>query len=58
LLALYLVFLVVMIVTVVPVSLAFQALLRPFLQAWLSRMKHQFEMPSGSATDRLPLYED
>lgn len=58
LLALYLVFLVVMIVTVVPLSLALQALLRPFLQAWLGRIKHQFEMPSGSATDRLPLYED
>jgi hypothetical protein len=58
LLALYLVFLVVMIVTVVPLSLALQTLLRPFLQAWLGRIKHQFEMPSGSATDRLPLYED
>jgi hypothetical protein len=58
LLALYLVFLVVMIVTVVPVSLALQAVLRPFLKTWLGRMKKQFEMPSGSATDRLPLYED
>ena len=58
LLAVYLVFLVLMIVTVVPISLALQALLRPFLRAWLGRMKHQFEMPSGSATDRLPLYED
>jgi hypothetical protein len=58
LLAVYLVFLVLMIVTVVPVSLALQALLRPLLRAWLGRIKHQFEMPSGSATDRLPLYED
>ena len=58
LLALYLVFLVLMIVTVVPISLALQALLRPFLAHWLGRIKHQFEMPSGSATDRLPLYED
>lgn len=58
LLALYLIFLVVMIVSVVPVSLALQAVLRPFLRVWLGRMKHQFEMPSGSATDRLPLYED
>lgn len=58
LLALYLVFLVLMIVTVVPISLALQALLRPFLATWLGRIKHQFEMPSGSATDRLPLYED
>ena len=57
-LALYLVFLVAMIATVVPISLVLQALLRPLLRAWLGRIKHQFEMPSGSATDRLPLYED
>jgi len=58
LLALYLVFLVVMIVTVVPISLFLQAVLRPLLRPWLGRIRHQFEMPSGSATDRLPLYED
>jgi hypothetical protein len=58
LLAIYLAFLVLMIVTVVPISLTLQALLRPVLRAWLGRIKHQFEMPSGSATDRLPLYED
>jgi len=58
LLALYVVFLVVMIVTVVPTSLALQALLRPLLGAALSRIKHQFEMPSGSAKDRLSQYED
>ena len=58
LLALYVVFLIAMIVTIVPTSLALQALLRPFLADWLGRIKHQFEMPSGSATDRLPLYED
>jgi hypothetical protein len=58
LLALYVVFLVVMIVTVVPVSLALQAVLRPFVGGWLARIRAQFEMPSGSATDRLPQYED
>ncbi|KNZ32798.1 MAG: dialkylrecorsinol condensing enzyme [Methylibium sp. NZG] len=58
LLAIYVAFLVVMIVTIVPLSLALQALLRPVLRPWLGRIKHQFEMPSGSATDRLPLYED
>jgi hypothetical protein len=47
-----------MIVTVVPTSLLLQALLRPMLGGWLGRIKHQFEKPSGSATDRLPLYED
>ena len=58
LLALYVTFLILMIITVVPTSLLLQALLRPMLGGWLGRIKHQFEMPSGSATDRLPLYED
>ncbi len=58
LLALYVVFLVLMIATVVPTSLLLQALLRPLLGGWLGRIKHQFEKPSGSATDRLRLYED
>jgi hypothetical protein len=58
LLALYVVFLILMIATVVPTSLLLQALLRPVLGGWLGRIKHQFEKPSGSATDRLPLYED
>ena len=58
LLALYVVFLILMIVTIVPTSLLLQALLRPMLGGWLGRIKHQFEKPSGSATDRLPLYED
>ena len=58
LLALYVTFLILMIATVVPTSLLLQALLRPMLGGWLGRIKHQFEMPSGSATDRLPLYED
>jgi hypothetical protein len=52
LLAVYLVFLVVMIVTVVPTSLALQAVLRPVMKGWLTRIKHQFEMPSGSARER------
>jgi hypothetical protein len=54
LLALYAVFLVVMIVTVVPTSLTIQRLLRPFMRAWLSTIKARFEQPSGSATDRMP----
>jgi hypothetical protein len=58
LLALYVVFLILMIVTIVPTSLLLQALLRPMLGGWLGRIEHQFEKPSGSATDRLPLYED
>jgi hypothetical protein len=58
LLALYVVFLIVMIVTVVPTSLVLQALLRPFMGGWLSRIKAQYEQPSGSSTERSHLYED
>ena len=58
LLALYVAFLVAIIVTVLPVSLGLQALLRPFLKQRLSCMKRQFEQPSGSATHRCHLYED
>jgi len=56
--ALYVLFLFVLIVTVVPVSLALQALLRPLFRGALTRMKHRFELPSGSATDRCRLYDD
>ncbi len=58
LLALYVAFLVTMIATLVPLSLALQALLRPFMQAWLSRIVVRFEAPSGSSTERSHLYED
>jgi len=58
LLALYVVFLIMMIVTIVPASLALQALLRPFLRPWLTKMKFQFEQPSGSSTERSHFHED
>lgn len=58
LLLLYVVFLIALIVTVVPVSLTLQALLRPLFRGWLTKMTAQFECPSGSATDRTPLYDD
>ena len=58
LLALYVLFLVVMIATLVPASLALQALLRPWLQPWLSRIEARFEAPSGSSMERSHLYED
>lgn len=54
LLMLYAVFLVVMIVTVVPVSLLIQRLLRPVMQVRLTTIKADFERPSGSSTDRMP----
>ncbi len=58
LLALYVAFLIVMIVTLVPTSLALQALLRPFMGAWLSKIKTQYEQPSGSSTERSHIHED
>lgn len=58
LLLLYVCFLVVMIVTVVPISLTLQALLRPFVGGWLTRIRTQYEQPSGSSTERSHLYED
>ena len=58
LLLLYVLFLLVLNITVVPVSLSLQALLRPLFRGWLTRMTAKFECPSGSATDRTPLYDD
>lgn len=54
LLLLYVLFLFVLIVTVVPVSLALQALARPWCRGWLHKIRAEFEWPSGSATDRCP----
>jgi hypothetical protein len=58
LLALYVAFLIVMIVTIVPASLALQALLRPLMGRWLSRIKARFEQPSGSSMESCRIYED
>lgn len=58
LLVLYVLFLLALIVSVVPVSLTLQALLRPLVKGWLTRMTVHFERPSGSAMDRVPLYDD
>lgn len=49
----YVIFLVLLIVTVVPVSLALQTLIRPLLREQLAQMKHDFELPSGSGTERM-----
>jgi hypothetical protein len=53
LLLFYVIFLVALIVTVVPISLALQALLRPLLRGRLAQMKKDFEFPSGSGTERM-----
>jgi len=57
LLVLYVVFLVLLILSVVPLSLLVQAVLRPWLSPQLAAMKRQFEMPSGSGQDRMGMYE-
>jgi hypothetical protein len=55
-LMLYVTFLIAMILTVVPISLLIQALLRPFLQGRFAALKHKYEAPSGSGRERMALY--
>ncbi|MDA7416360.1 dialkylresorcinol condensing enzyme [Xenophilus arseniciresistens] len=50
LVALYVLFLIVLILTVVPISMTVQALARPWCRGWLHRIRAQYELPSGSAT--------
>lgn len=57
LLLLYIIFLLTLILTVVPLSLVLQALLRPFLTQRLAALKQQFEQPSGSGSERLAQYD-
>jgi hypothetical protein len=56
-LILYVVFLITLILTVVPLSLLIQSLLRPFLRQRFAALKQQFDLPSGSGTERMHLYE-
>ena len=56
-LILYVIFLITLIVTILPLSLLLQALLRPFLQRRFAALKHQFDAPSGSGIERMSLYE-
>lgn len=53
-LAVYLVFLLAMIVTVLPISMLIKRLLRPLLKHKLATLKMQFEQPSGSARTNMP----
>lgn len=53
----YVLFLVALILTVVPVSLALQWLLRPLMRRRLAAIKSKFEWPSGSGRERMHLYE-
>lgn len=56
LLVLHVIFLIAMILTMVPLSLALQVLLRPLLRQRLAALKRQFDAPSGSGTERMSLY--
>jgi hypothetical protein len=58
LLATYTAFLILLIVSVVPVSLTVQALLRPFMRERFAKLKTEFEQPSGSSGERLALFSD
>jgi hypothetical protein len=58
LLALYVAFFILVTVTLVPASLALQALLRPLMTQRQSGIKARFEQPSGSSTERSYLYEE
>ena len=53
---LYVIFLLALIVTVIPISLTLQALIRPLLREHFARMKYNFELPSGSGTERMANY--
>ncbi len=56
-LILYVMFLITLILTVVPLSLVVQSLLRPFMRRRFAALKQKFDLPSGSTTERMHLYE-
>lgn len=56
-LILYVIFLISLILAVVPLSLLIQSLLRPFMRQRFAALKQQFDLPSGSGSERMHLYE-
>lgn len=56
-LVLYVIFLIALILSVVPLSLLIQALLRPFLRRRFAALKQKFDAPSGSGIERMSVYE-
>lgn len=56
-LVLYVIFLIALILTVVPLSLLIQSLLRPLMRRRFAALKQRFDLPSGSGTERMHLYE-
>lgn len=55
-LVLYVIFLITLISTVVPLSLLIQSLTRPLMRQRFAALKQRFDMPSGSGTERMQLY--
>lgn len=53
----YMIFLVAMILTVVPVSLLIQAVARPLLSGTLRRRQQAFEAPSGAGRERMEAFD-
>lgn len=56
-LAVYFVFLILMIATVVPVSMSIRALLRPLSRQKTQRLKDYFAAPSGAGDERMGLFD-
>lgn len=53
---LYVLFLIALIVTVIPLSLLIQIMLRPLMFRRFEALKQQFDAPSGSSMERMSLY--
>ncbi|MFV1992467.1 MAG: dialkylresorcinol condensing enzyme [Acidiferrobacterales bacterium] len=49
----YVIFLVTLILTVIPLGIVLRALIRPFMRSKLGEQVRQLEAPSGSSTERL-----
>ena len=52
-LVLYIIFLVALIITVVPITMVLQKLMQPLFKKKFQTLKEHYELPSGSATDRI-----
>ncbi len=56
-LVIYLIFLILMIVTVVPVNMLLKRILAPLLKKKQAQVQMQYELPSGSGIDRMDEFE-
>ncbi len=51
----YIIFLIALILTIVPITMILQKLLKPLLKKKFQAIKDQFELPSGSAEDKITI---